>query len=73
MILFKVFVIDRYKGTLTREHTVIGRDEGEAALEFSLTEAEKKLKGKDDLEIIFKNMGEFEKREVQRTIIEKDE
>ena len=73
MTLFKVFVIDRYKGVLLSEHTVIGVDEGEAALNFSLTDEERKIKSKDDLEIIWQRVGEFEKREVQRTRVEKDE
>ena len=72
MTLFKVFVIDRYKGVLMSEHTVIGRNEGEAALNFSLTDEEKKLKAKDDLEIIWQDVGEFEKREVKRVRMEQE-
>lgn len=67
MTLYRAYVIDRFKGEVLSEHTVVGRDTGEAALNFSLTAEEKALKQKDDLEIIWQTVGQFDKVEVTRT------
>jgi hypothetical protein len=73
MTLFKVYVVDILHGVVTSEHTRIGRDEGDAGIGLKLTEAEEKLKAKDALEIIWNNVGAFQKIVRTRTIVEKDE
>ena len=66
MNLYKVFIINAFTGSLLSEHTVVGKDQGEAALGITLTSDELALKAKDDLEMIWQKVGDFEKREVQR-------
>lgn len=66
MTLYKVFCVDRNVGKLTSEHTLVGNDKEDAALELVLTDAEKALKLDDDLDIIWQSVGTFEKRVVER-------
>lgn len=73
MTLFKVYLLDVRKGEITSEHTLVGRDKGDAVLGLSLTDAEQKLKKRDELEILWSQVGEFEKLKVERVTIEKDE
>jgi hypothetical protein len=73
MTLYKVYVVDILHGNVTSEHTRIGRDEGDAGIGLKLSEAEEKLKTQDALEIIWQNVGEFQKIVRTRTIVEKDE
>ena len=66
MRLYKAYVINRATADLLNEVTLIGRDKEDAALGLALTEDQKALKTDDDLEIIWQEVGAFEKREVQR-------
>ena len=66
MNLYKVFIVNAITGTLLNEYSVIGKDQGEAALSLTLTSDELALKAKDDLEIVWQKVGEYDKREVQR-------
>ena len=66
MRLYKAYVINRATADILNEVTLIGRDKEDAALGLALTEDQKALKTDDDLEIIWQEVGAFEKREVQR-------
>jgi len=70
MTLFKVFCVDRMKGVVTSEHTLVGKDKEDAALELHLTEPELALKSDDDLDIIWQSVGAFEKRVIERIKME---
>ena len=73
MTLFKVYVVDRRAGVLTSEHTLVGSDEADAALALTLTDEELKLKKRDDLDIIWQQVGTFEKRVIKSVRMEKEE
>lgn len=66
MRLYKAYIVNRATAELLDEATLIGRDKEDAALGLTLTDAQKALKADDDLEIIWQEVGAFEKREVQR-------
>ena len=70
MNLYKVYIVDRKKGVLLAEHTLVGKDTGDAALELELTEGMKALKGKDELEIVWQTVGGFEKKTVKSVRME---
>ena len=70
MTLYKVFCVDRKEGKVTSEHTLVGNDKEDAALELALNEAEKKLKVDDDLDVIWQVVGDFTKRVVERVRME---
>lgn len=73
MTLYKVYMVDIRRAVVTSEHTRIGRDEGDAAVGMVLTEEEKKLKSRDELEILWQDVGSFEKLKRSRVVMEKDE
>jgi len=73
MTLFKVYLLDVRKGEVTSEHTLVGRDKGDAGLGLALNAREQKLKRRDELEILWSTVGEFEKLKIERVTIEKDE
>lgn len=73
MTLFKVYLLDIRKAVVTSEHTLVGRDKGDAGLGLALKPEEQKLKARDELEILWQTVGEFEKLKIDRVTIEKDE
>lgn len=73
MDIYKAFIVDRNKAKILREVTCIGRDESEAALEIGLTEAEKSLQRKDELQIVWQCVGSFERISKTRVILDEDD
>ena len=70
MTLFKVYCVDRLKGVVTSEHTLVGNDKEDAALELQLAPEEKILKSTDDLDVVWQTVGRFEKRVIERVKME---
>lgn len=73
MTLYKVYMVDIRRAVVTSEHTRIGKDEGDAGIGLTLTDEEAKLKAKDELAILWQNIGEFEKLKRSRVVVDKEE
>lgn len=71
MNIFDVYIVNRVTCKILRKETLIGSDEGDAALTLTLTAEEASLKSEDDLDIIYNEVGSFEKRVTQRIKVEK--
>lgn len=72
MTLYKVYCVDIRHCVVTSEHTRIGKDVGDAGIGLELSEAEKALREKDELEMIWTTLGEFKKLGKQRVVIDKE-
>jgi hypothetical protein len=71
MEIFDVYIVNRVTCKILRKETLVGSDEGDAALALTLTAEEQALKAEDDLDIVFSSVGSFEKRVAQRIKVEK--
>jgi hypothetical protein len=71
--VYQVFIIDRAKEEFIDKQTVMGETTADAMLNVELTPAMRKLKSQDKLAIITKDVGSFEKYEVQEVRIKNEE